>query len=175
MINKAKKLIGKECKIRLISEQNRYGKIIEASKIWLLVENIEDFRIDGYCFYVWEVIANIWYRQQEKFTEKIKKRKAQYQDDTIDKIWIEDFSSFFYSIRHTLMMIETKRWKNIFCKIVNINEKDILVKNFDSYGKREKKEERVQYKNIFCVEFSNDYLMTFKKYMEKEANMPLQK
>ncbi|EKD25086.1 MAG: hypothetical protein ACD_80C00120G0005 [uncultured bacterium (gcode 4)] len=163
MKNKAKKFIGKQCKILLITGQNAYWKIIGVDTIWLLTEKVEDFHRDGYSFYPWTAIENIYYRKQEKFFEHICNFTSKKKPD----IWLQDFESFFSAISDRLLMIEKKDGKSVFCKILTINKKYVMIKTFDAYAQREKKEKKISYTDIFCVDFDNEYLMTYKKYMEK--------
>ncbi|HBB03515.1 TPA: hypothetical protein DCZ39_01230 [Patescibacteria group bacterium] len=80
---------------------------------------------------------------------------------------MQDFESFFSAISDRLLMIEKKDGKSVFCKILTINKKYVMIKTFDAYAQREKKEKKISYTDIFCVDFDNEYLMTYKKYMEK--------
>lgn len=162
MINKAKKLIEKQCKIHLISGQNVYWKIIGVGKIWLLTENVEDFHRDGYSFYSWTAIENIYYRNQEKFFEKI----CNFKQKKKPNIWLDNFESFFFTISDKLIMIEKKNGETFFWKIISMDNKIVTMKTFDGYAKREKKAKKINYKDMFCIDFDNEYLLTFKKLIK---------
>lgn len=168
MLKKAKKLIWKICKISLISKNfNEYGKILETGIIWVLVQKIEDFHIDWYCFYPWSIIENIVYNKQQKFFEEMYNELPKNEPKKLDKIWLDDFESLFSQIKNKLLIIDKKNEQAFFWKIVTINPKYITIKTFDSYARREKKERKIQYKDIFCVSFDNEYLNVFEKKIEK--------
>lgn len=166
MLPNAKKLIGKHCKIRLISGINGYGKLLGVSDIGVLIQRTEDFHVDGYCLYVWASIQKIAYGKQEQFFEKLIKENLTSPFRKPRQKWLADFPSFFSLLHDELLMLETKKWQLFFCKIIDSDKKQLTIKDFDSYAQRAKKEVTITYTDIFCVDYQTEYLTTFKKYLK---------
>lgn len=149
------------------------GAILKESKNWVLIQNIEDFRIDGYSIIHKIQIKKIRQNSGDRFYQSIliKEGIAKKIKD-LPGIDIEDVCQ---------VLLYLKSWKSpviIECELLGtwpfsigfieeIRENDFDLRYFDIEGKSDKKPRKIKFAHIDRIGIKERYGEIFGKYLKK--------
>lgn len=153
-------------------EEFTSGFILKVSEKFLMVQESHNFTLDGIKIIPFNKILGTRHKKFEKTSEKIFSEEGliNFNQKIISNTSLKNFESLFKSLKkqnfHCIVESSTKK-KNIFSigEILEINERYVVIKNYDATGKIEKKSDKILFKNIHFITFNDRYSLTFRKYL----------
>lgn len=148
------------------------GFILNFSEEFLMIQESHNFTLDGIKIIPMNMVASTRHKKFEKTSEKIFSQEGliKFDQKIIKNTSLKNFESLFQSLKkqnfHCIVESSTKK-KNIFSigEILEINEKSVVIKNYDATGKIEKKSDKILFTNIDFISFNDRYSTTFRKYI----------
>lgn len=149
------------------------GAFLKESKNWVLIQNIEDFRIDGYSLIHKMLIQKVRHSSGDKFYQSIliKEGIAKKIKD-LPKLEIEDIgqSLLYLQKRKSPVIIECDllgTWPFSIGFVKAVRENDFDLWYFDPEGKPEKKPRKIKFAHIERIGIKERYSEIFGKYVKK--------
>ncbi|MDF2832409.1 hypothetical protein [Chryseobacterium indoltheticum] len=155
-------------------EEFTSGFILNVSENFLMIQESHNFTLDGIKIIPYNRIEGTRHKKFEKTSEKIFSEEGliKFNQKIISNTSLKNFESLFKSLKkqnfHCIVESSTKK-KNIFSigEILEINEKSVVIKNYDATGKIEKTPDRILFENINFITFNDLYSLTFRKYLKE--------
>lgn len=159
---------------RMVQEgaANISGFLLEVSDDFLLVQNEEEFRLEGYSIIRKDHFDAIRCSKSEKKIKQILKAEG-----IIDKKYgiskavpLASWASIFQHLKeedhHVIVECEDleKPTFNIGA-IIDISKKAVQIKHFTAEGIIKKKPKKIAFKNITLVRFDDRYINLYRKYL----------
>lgn len=155
------------------SEEFTSGFIIKFSDDFLMIQQIHNFTFDGIKVIPYDRISGFRHNKFEKASEKIflEEELIKFDKKIIENTSLKNFETLFKSIKkQNFHCIVEGRKKNKFTfsigEILEVNNKSVVIKNYDATGKINKKPDKIFFKNIEFVTFNDHYSLTFRKYLK---------
>jgi len=145
----------------------------------LFVHFLDEFHLNGYCIVRRRDITKIRCGKDERFHQRMLKAEGIVDrvgfEATIDLgSWRLAFASLKRLQKHVSVSGEdsedpvTEGGDMFFIgRIVRINQKSVTLRHFDSEGWWEKRTRTVCYDDITMVDFDDEYITTYSKYLRK--------
>ena len=150
---------------------NIRGFILALSNNLVLLQNVVDFHLDGYSIIRRRDITHVWHNEFERYYKKILKKEG-----LLDKVGLQEtislnnWPSVFHSLKRIGKNIIIEKefpdvYKFLIGKIIRINKKHVNIRYFDANGKWERGFRYAPYEEITRVQFENEYIKVFSKYL----------
>ncbi|MDP9954573.1 hypothetical protein J2X97_000210 [Epilithonimonas hungarica] len=160
-------------KVVLKDDSSIFGFIVKSSNEFLMIEETYDFSLAGTKIVPYKNIKSIRHNKFDKVSKMIFSEEGliKFNQKVIDKTSLKDFESLFRSIKkQNFHCIIESREKKIgyfsIGEILDINEKSVIIQNYDTTGKILKKPDKISFKNIKLINFNDNYSKTFRKYLK---------
>lgn len=156
-------------------DANIYGFIIQMSKDFLLIQNEEEFRLNGYSIIRRDRFDSIRISKTEVLRKKILNKegilKSDYGLDT--KINLKSLETIFKDLKQKdyFSIVECEDLKKpsfIIGEISKVSNKSVGIRYFSPKGIINKKPTKVKYKKITLVKFNDRYTNLYRKYLKEE-------
>jgi len=153
------------------------GYIVDYSEGFLLLQLVNDLRIDGYQIVPIYTINKVRFDRTDKFRDKILEKEGQKESAGISrKIDLTSWVSIFKSIKKTgcFVTVEGEALIKYDIPYVTVGaikriEKDNVVIHYVStYGLLEEPFDKIAYSDITTIQFDNLYLNLYQKYSNKK-------
>lgn len=153
-------------------EELTSGFILNISDHFLMIQESHNFTLDGIKIIPYNRIEGTRHKKFEKTSEKIFSEEGliKFNQKITNNTSLKNFELLFKSLKkqkfHCIIESSTKK-KNLFSigEILEINEKSVVIKNYDATGKIEKTPDIILFKNINFITFNDLYSLTFRKYL----------
>ena len=152
-------------------EANIYGYLLGVSDDFLLVQNEDDFTLDGYSIIRMTQFQSIRCDKFDKAIKKIlKKEGIQKKGYGIKKpLKLDSWESIFKQLkkRGQNVVVECEFLKTpsfTLGSIQSVNSKSVEILYFDATGKLDKEPTKIKYKDITLVKFDDRYTNVLSKY-----------
>lgn len=149
------------------------GAFLKESKNWILIQNIEDFRIDGYSLIHKMLVQKVRQSSGDKYYQSIliKEGIAKRIKD-LPKFEIEEIgqSLLYLQRQESPIIIECDllgTWPFSIGFVKAVRENDFDLWYFDSQGKSEKKPRKIKFAHIERIGIKERYSEIFGKYVKK--------
>lgn len=159
-------------KIPLENDTSIFGFIVKISDEFLMVEESNDFSLAGIKIIPYERVIGIRNNIYDKVSKKIylEENLIKLNQKIIRNTSLKNFESLFKSIKKQdfhCIVESRKKDKEVFSigEILEVNEKSVLIKNYDAAGKIDKKPSKISFKNIELINFNDNYSLVFRKYL----------
>ena len=154
-------------------EANIFGFILEVSNQFLLIQNENDFTLDGYSIIKKNHFHSVRCNKLEKTTKRILKSegitKADYGINKV--IGLDNWKSVFEDLKRNdcHVIVECEDLKEplfLIGEIVKISKKSVNILYYDAEGVFDSKPTKVRFKDITLVKFDDRYSTIFRKYLK---------
>ncbi|UZT99864.1 hypothetical protein ODZ84_10005 [Chryseobacterium fluminis] len=159
-------------KISLEDESSIYGFITKASDEFIMIEETNDFSLAGIKIVPASRITGIRHGISDKVSKAIYSEEGliTFNHKIIDNTSLKNNESLFRSLKKQnfhCIVESRKKDKETFSigEILEVQEKSVLIKNYDPVGKFSKKPHKIAFKNIELINFNDKYSTTFRKYL----------
>jgi hypothetical protein len=159
-------------KVNLEDDSSISGFIVKASDNFLMVEETNDFSLAGTKIVPYKRIIGIRHSLSDKALKRIYSEEGLIKLDQkiISNTSLKDFESLFKSIKKQnfhCVVESRKKGQEIFSigEILEINDKSVIIKNYNPLGKIDKKPRKINFKNIELINFNDNYSVVFRKYL----------
>ncbi|SDH64373.1 hypothetical protein SAMN05421846_101406 [Chryseobacterium taeanense] len=154
-------------------EELTSGFILKFSNDFLMLHESHNFTLDGIKLIPLNRISGFRHSKLEKTSEKIflEEGLTTFNQKIINNTSLKNFESLFKSIKKQdfhCIVEGRKKDKYTFSigDILEVNEKTVVIKNYDATGKFDKKPSKIFFKNIHFITFNDKYSRTFRKYLK---------
>ena len=167
----------KYCKIkRQINQkaiENAKGYIVDYSDRFILIQETDDFNIDGFSIISIDTIIDIPYSNKDKYYDKI--MNCEGLVDKVQKkhtIDLTSWSSVFKTIRkygfNVIVENENPDDESFdIGPITRISDSSVHIRYFDAQGFLNEKATKISWDLITIVRFDTHYINTFSKYLRE--------
>lgn len=154
-----------------------HGIPLASTQEFLLLHEIHEFHLDGYMVVPLKNIRGVRTSPAEATIHSImEKEQALAQLGLEDPVAINSYADLFSSIQALGRHVVVEAWENaddnwvedffLIGRVVNVTERTVAILNFDSTGHWDQQPRQLSYKNISSVNFDNEYINTFAKYVK---------
>ena len=156
-------------------EANISGFILQMSKDFLLLQNEEEFYLNGYSIILKEKFDSIRLSKIEIYQRKVLAKegiiKSKY--GLKNKINLKSWETIFKDLKEKdyFAIVECEDLKEpsfTIGEIAKIGKKSVGIRYFSASGIIEKKPTKIKYKEITLVKFNDRYTNMYRKYLKKE-------
>lgn len=153
-------------------EESASGFIVKYSDKYVMIQEIYDFMLVGFRILPYERISSIRYNENEKIYKKIISEEGllNFNNKVIDTTSLKNAEKLFSSLQdqnfHCIIESASKT-HDFFTigEITKVKEKSVMIHNYDSTGKLDKKPCKIPYKEIEFITFNDNYSTVFRKYI----------
>ena len=151
--------------------ENLHGFVLGVSKQLVLMHEVSEFHLDGYCIMNFGDIEKIRFSKLERYRAAIlKAEKVIRQVGLDDEIELSDWESALRSLKKVgrNVIAEGERPEVdefVIGRIHRVNKKSVTMQGFDAMGQWEADTHRLAYGDITSVTFDNEYVTVFSKYL----------
>ncbi|MEI7487572.1 MAG: hypothetical protein WCJ72_09220 [Chryseobacterium sp.] len=131
------------------------GFILNVSDEFLMIQETYDFTLAGIKIIPYEKISSIRHNRFDKTSEKIFSEEGliKLNQKIIDNTSLKSAESLFKSIKKQnfhCIIDSAKKKKDFFSigEIIDVNEKSVIIRNYDPTGKINKKPHKISFKNL---------------------------
>lgn len=149
------------------------GAFLRESRNWILIQNIEDFRIDGYSLIHKMLVQKVRQSSGDKYYQSILiKEGIAKRIKELPRLEIEEIgqSLLYFHKQESPVIIECDligTWPFSIGFIEAVRENDFDLRHFDPEGKSEKKPRKIKFAHIERIGFKERYCEIFGKYLKK--------
>lgn len=161
-------------RITLEDESYIFGFIVKFSEDFVMIEEAGDFSLAGIKIIPYERIKSIRHNKCDKVSKYIYSEEGlvKFNHKIVDNTSLKNFELLFKSIKKQnfhCIVESSKKETDIFSigEILDVNEKSVIIKNYDGAGKINKKPSKILFKNIELINFNDNYSLTFRKYLKE--------
>lgn len=177
MLEKLKKIYDKKQLVKLkrekISHYNNYGFIIMLNSELVLLQNCDEFTLEGYTVLRMDDISSVRSNKFERFVEKILKSEGTLDEVGITyNINLDNWQSLFQSLKkaNKNVIIECEvgdEAKDEFFigRLIRVNRKSVSLLYFSAVGKWDEEPTVIPFDEITTVRFDENYIKVFSKYL----------
>ncbi|KMQ65733.1 hypothetical protein ACM46_07670 [Chryseobacterium angstadtii] len=158
-------------KITLDNDSAIFGFPVKLSDDFLMIEETYDFSLAGIKIVPYKKVRSVRHNKYDKVSKAIylDEDLVHFNQDIIDKTSLESAESLFKSIKKQNFhcIVESKKNKeDLFSigEILEVNEKSVMINNYDPAGRINKKPRKISFKNIDLINFNDNYSKVFRKY-----------
>jgi len=151
--------------------ENVHGFVLAVSPRLVLLHELSDFHLDGYCILSRLDISRARSGRFERYRSAILKAERVLCGIGLkDEIDLADWESALRSLKKLgrNVIVEGERPEVdefLIGRIQRINKKSVTMQSFDALGVWETETHRLAYDEISSVSFDNEYVNTFSKYL----------
>ena len=156
-------------------EANISGFILQMSRKFLLIQNEEEFHLNGYSIILKERFESIRLSKTEKYQRKILEKEGIIKSNygLKNKIDLKSWETIFKDLekRDYFAIAECEDLKEpsfTIGEIKKIGKQSVGIRYFSPRGVIDKKPTKVKYKEITLVKFDDRYTNMYRKYLEEE-------
>ncbi|MFK7933062.1 MAG: hypothetical protein AB8G22_06090 [Saprospiraceae bacterium] len=148
------------------------GYFLKASKELAILQECDDFQLEGSVVFPIEQIEKIRYNRNDAFYDKIVTKeglKTQLRMNVKVDIsdWVSLFTEFKENQKGVIIECESRDFSDFLIgKIVKISKKKVWIHNFNAQGRLDGKPSKIKLKNITRVTFNDRYIEVFEKYVK---------
>ncbi|WP_143885410.1 hypothetical protein [Chryseobacterium binzhouense] len=161
-------------KVNLKDDSSISGFLVKASDHFLMIEETYDFSLAGIKIIPLERVSGIRHGLSDKVSKMIYSKEGliRFNKKIIKNTLLTDFEAIFKSIRKQnfhCIVESRKKEQELFSigEILEVNEKSIVINNYNPTGKINKKPRKINFKNIEIINFNDNYSIVFRKYIFK--------
>ncbi|SDL64750.1 hypothetical protein [Chryseobacterium taihuense] len=161
-------------KVNLVDDSSILGFIVKASDYFLMIEETYDFSLAGIKIVPFERVSGIRHGLSDKVSKMIYSKEGliKFNKQIIKNTLLTDFEAIFKSIRkqdYHCIVESRKKKQELFSigEILEVNEKSVVINNYNPNGKIDKKPRKINFKNIETISFNDNYSIVFRKYIFK--------
>lgn len=159
-------------------EANISGFILQMSKDFILIQNVVDFRLDGYTIIRQDHYDRIRCNDYDRTYKKILGKEGILPQtfEIKNSININTWNSLFSDLRkkdfHVVVECEDlKKPTFIIGPVIKIGKKSAQIRYYDAEGVLEERPTKVKFKNITKIEFGDRYSTIFRKYLKQPKSI----
>jgi hypothetical protein len=168
---KVQRKVAKDCLVKSC------GYIVDFSKNFVLIQETDDFDLNGFSVFPLKSVAEIQFSNKDKFYDKI-----MHLEGLIDKIKynvkvdLTSWETIFKSIRllglNVIIQNEDPNDESFdIGPITKVTKTSVFVRYFDSQGFLDKEPTKISFNQITIVKFDDRYANTMGKYLrERKAS-----
>jgi len=156
-------------------EANIFGFILDMNDTFLLIQNEEEFYLNGYSIIRKDHFDSIGLSKIEKTFRKILKGEGiiKKQLGIKNKINLSSFESIFKDLkrRDYFAIVECEDLKKptfTIGEITKVSKKSVEIRHFSPEGIINKKSTKVKFDEITLVKFDYRYTRLYRKYLKEE-------
>ncbi|KFF23087.1 hypothetical protein [Chryseobacterium sp. JM1] len=160
-------------KVYLDNDSAVFGFLVKFSDDFVMIEESSDFALMGIKIIPYDRITSIRNNVYDKVSKAIymDENLIQFDHKIIDKTNLENAESLFKSIKkqdYHCIVESKKNKKDLFSigEILEVNEKSVVINNYDATGRIHKKPDKISFKNIDLINFNDNYSKVFRKYLK---------
>jgi|688.fasta_scaffold1074743_1 hypothetical protein len=153
--------------------EKSHGYIVDFSKDFILLNDSDDFELDGYSIFPIKTIADIQFKNTDKHYDKIMHLEG-LTDRVVKKhkIDLTNWTSIFKSIRllglNPIVENEDPNDESFDVgPITKVTKTSVYVRYFDSQGYLDKEPTKIPFNLITIVKFDGRYTNTMSKYLRE--------
>lgn len=149
------------------------GFVLAASDAWLLVQDVDSLRPNGYYFLRRDIVRSLKSTIYHKFRQRILTRehllKSSLQQPNIDITDIASIVSWLQrEKRFAILWQATKdEWWSRHSLVCGVKPKSVLLRLFDGAGRWKRQVFRWSLNRITAIRFDSHYLRMFEKHANK--------
>lgn len=151
--------------------QRIQGYILDYSEHFVLMQMVDDFRVDGYTIFSLESISVIQYGENEKYLDKIIHWEKQTRD--VSKKYDVDlttWTSIFRTIKKTggnviIQNEDPADYTFDIGPIIKSTSKAVYIRYFNAAGKQDKELTKIPFSKITSMSFDTHYINVISKYI----------
>lgn len=170
-----KKKYVKICRTVKEGEANIHGFILDMNEDFLLIQNNEEFNLNGYSIIRKDNFDSIRLSKTEKTIRKILKSEGVIKNELGIKsnINLTSFESIFKDLKDKgyFAIVECEDLKKptfTIGEIATISKKSVAIRYFSPKGIIEKKPRKIKFDEITLVKFDDRYTKIYRKYLKEE-------
>lgn len=155
----------------MIDDLTTFGFPLAISENLVLVANVYNFDIDGYKILRTQDITEVFYGEEEEFTEMILRREKICDNFKPEIIDISGLKPVFKALTDRCIIVQCESFEeNYFYegKVTAINKGEIVMKTFDTTGVWDEEESHIPLNKITSVSFGGRYITLMSKYLRNE-------
>ena len=179
IIEKLEKHCTEKLYVRLTRKKSKFegissGFILDKSIDFILLQEVDEFRILGYQIIPIETIKHVRYNKNDRTYERILKSEGLLNKVKIKyKIDLKNWNSIANDIKKTELTVisECEHPKqNYFCigKLKRIHKKSISIRYFNAEGILDEKNTKHKFEDITKLSFDDHYANVFSKYLTEK-------
>ncbi len=153
-----------------VLEQSK-GYVVDFSKTFILLQEVNDFDVDGYSIFPLKTISNLQFNNNDKYYDKIMHSEG-LTDKVVckHKIDLKNWTSIFKSIRllglNVIVENEDPSDESFdIGSITKVTKASVYIRYFDAQGYLDKEPTKISFDLITIVRFEDRYTNTFSKYL----------
>ncbi|MBK9985274.1 MAG: hypothetical protein IPP15_23525 [Saprospiraceae bacterium] len=163
------------------SSKISFGYIVDFSKDFILLQETDDFDLNGYSIFPIKSIAEIQFNNKDKYYDKI-----MHLEGLVDKISykhqvdLTSWTTIFKSIKllglNVVIKNEDPKDETFdIGPITKVTKTAVYIRYFDSQGFLDIEPTKISYKLITIVKFDEHYTNTMSKYLRERKTNTKQK
>jgi hypothetical protein len=152
------------------------GYIVDFSKDFILLQETDDFELNGYSVFPIKSIAEIQFNNKDKYYDKIMHLEG-LADKVVNKhkIDLSSWTSIFKSIKllglNAVIENEDPDDKSFdIGPLTKVTKTAVYIRYFDSQGYLDKEPTRISFDQITIVKFDERYTNVISKYLRKRKS-----
>lgn len=153
-------------------EENLEGVLIDFNPKFILIQELNQFDLDGFALFSRDDFDSIRYNKFDKAITKILKGEGVYkaQYGIPYKIYLKNWKTIFESLKQQDIhaIVECDRMKTpsfTIGPVVKVSKKSVWILYYNATGKLDKKPTKIPFKDITTLRFGDRYSTTFRKYL----------
>lgn len=181
-LERLRELVAARKAIRLTMKHRPAEKIhgipLASTSEFLLLHEIHEFHLDGYLVVPLKNIRGVRTGEAEATIHRILEA-----ENALTKLGLEDpvalnsYADLFSSLQALGRYVVVEAWEPsddrdwvedffLIGRVVNVTARTVAILNFDPTGKWDSQPRQLPYKNISSINFDNEYINTFAKYVK---------
>lgn len=150
-----------------------FGYIVDSSSDFIVMQEVVDFKMDGYLVFSASTIAHIRYNNNDKYYDKIMRWEKQ-TDHVMNKhaIDLTNWSTIFKTIKKAGVNViiqneDPADYSFDIGPITKITQTAVYIQYFDPKGYLDNEPSKLRFSLITLVQFDDPYANVFSKYLRK--------
>lgn len=159
-------------KFYLYKNESIYGIPLKIEGQFFLLQQVDDFNIDGYFISRIVEIKEFRYNKYDRFAEKVLKAEKEFDKISLPEeitiaTWYSTLKSFKETKDNIMITYFDEEYEDVtdFGRVIKLNETNFLFRPFDADGKWLPLY-IIFYDSIYDIEFRTNYLNIYTKYLE---------
>ncbi|MBE9600743.1 hypothetical protein [Pedobacter sp. MC2016-24] len=148
-----------------------YGYIVDFNEDFVVLQEIDDFNLNGYRIFATSTISKIRYNDYDMYYNDIMEWEG-ITDKVIypHSIDLTNWNTIFQSVKAlglNAIIENEKPGKEIFAigPIIKVTDKSVSINSFDPTGLLDKELTKFKWKDITIMQLDNRYINVFSKYL----------
>ncbi len=156
---------------RFEGAENVHGFLLGATTELLLLHELTEFHIDGFRVLPRRDVEVASHAKAQRYRAAILRAERQTPDASIlSAVDLTGWDALLRSLkaRARNVIVENERLESewfVIGEVLRVNKRSAAVRGFDALGRWDPEPTRVKYEEITSVQFENEYVNVFSKYL----------